>query len=294
MFDYKMFYFDNIPDEIVLYISTFLPHDDIVHFANTCWRLRMMFVRLCLEEHSQLLHVADINVRVCDGHGCSWQPSVYFETPPFTSFIYSAKISCTWRDQGDVYLHQKSHIYLHLIRPILKVTETLSINLEQKSQVKNEDIEWNTEMLVTDYTDLFGSAPHVLESACATLNTEDPIIRLALPGDYFRLIFQCHSNVGGGGEHKLIVNNFKLEISRIVKRIETSNIDQMSVHLVKTRTIFEEFRRYRTHLRRFRDFAEIRRYTRMDTRRVIPRSGLKKWRKYLKSPNLQITNVMAK
>ena len=120
-----------------------------------------------------------------------------------------------------------------------------------------------------------------------TLTWAYAIISLALPGDFFRFM----KNVGGGGGHELIVYNFKLEIRRIVKRVENSNIDQNCVNLVKTRAIVKDFRRYRTHLQRSRD---SRRYDRKDTRRLSPKSGMKKWRKYLKSPNLQITNVVPK
>ena len=209
MLDYKMCYFDNIPDEIVLYISKFLLHEDSMHLSSTCWRLRLIFVNLCLEEHSQLVHVADINLRGADGPGHSWQPSVYFETPPFTSCIHSVKISCTSKDQG--WGNQKGHIYLHLIRPIKTELQNLSINSEQKSQINNGAIKWKTEILVTDYRDLFGSAPHKLGSACTTLTYDNPIVSLVLPGDYFRFM----KNVGGGGGHKLFVEEFKviLEIS---------------------------------------------------------------------------------
>ena len=180
-----------------------------MHLSCTCWRLRLIFVNLCLEEHSQLVHVADINLRGADGPGHSWQPSVYFETPPFTSSIHSIKITCTWKDQG--WGNQKGHIFLHLIRPILPEAQNMGINSEQKSIKKMESTKHKSEALVAECTDLFGSAPHELRSAWVPLTWADPIISLALPGDYFRFM----KNVGGGGGHKLFVEEFKaiLEIN---------------------------------------------------------------------------------
>ena len=244
-----------------------------------------MFVNLNLEEHSHLVHVADIILHGPDGPGTAWQPSIYFESRRFNSCISSVKISLTWKDQG-WWGSQKGCIYLQLIRPILP--EHFSINSEQKSQVANEDIKERREILVAEYAHLFGNAPHILKSAYKTLTCEDPVISLLLPGDYFRVMKKVG---GGGGHHQLIVNNFRLEIRRIVKRVKTPPIDTTSVNVVETRKIFEDFSTYGPNPRIYAQ--DVRRTNTHHTLRARSKIGLNTWRRYLKSPNIRISNVMA-
>ena len=225
--------FDNIPEEILLYLSTFLPNEDGIYFSSTCQRLRKIFLNLRLEEHSQHIHLPDLKAQ-CP-YGRSWQPEQYTETPPFTSYIHNAAISCIWKEQGwgrKGQENKNSQIYLQLIRPILNGNS--DIDVVQKRSMNAENRRVNTEILVTEHTDLFGRAPDQLQNAFASLTWEDPVISLALPGDYFRFMMR----IGGRNEPKLRVNNFSLEIRRIVKRCNITDFDRQYISLGKYRTIF--------------------------------------------------------
>ena len=68
----------------------------------------------------------------------------------------------------------------------------------------------NTEIVV-EHRDTFGIAPHEEQNVTKTLSRNEKIVNCAQPGDYFRFM----KNVGGGGGHKLFVEEFKaiLEIN---------------------------------------------------------------------------------
>ena len=51
-----------------------------------------------------------------------------------------------------------------------------------------------------------GIAPHSLAEVVDTLT--DDIVKLAKPGDYYQIM----KNIGGGGNHILIVEDFKMTI----------------------------------------------------------------------------------
>ena len=59
--------------------------------------------------------------------------------------------------------------------------------------------------IIAEDLDLFDIAPHDEESCTKVLTGKDSILINALPGDYIRFM----KNVGGGGGHRLIVNEFR-------------------------------------------------------------------------------------
>ena len=58
---------------------------------------------------------------------------------------------------------------------------------------------------VVDKRRLFGIAKHQEEEARIEI-TDDPVVTLAQPGDFYRFM----RNAGGGGGHTLIVKNFQV------------------------------------------------------------------------------------
>jgi len=54
----------------------------------------------------------------------------------------------------------------------------------------------------------FGVAPHSLAEAVHTFTETDDIVKLAKPGDYYQIM----KNIGRGGGHQLIIQDFKLTI----------------------------------------------------------------------------------
>ena len=123
----------------------------------------------------------NINETGPGGPGHSWQPSFYFDTPPFSSHLFMATISANWRDQG--WGNRKGNVYIQLMRP-----------------KRNSD----KPTVVIQHFDLLGTAPHEMEKVVKVLSVDDPIIDMIKPGDYFRFM----KNVGGGGGHRLIVRHF--------------------------------------------------------------------------------------
>ena len=58
--------------------------------------------------------------------------------------------------------------------------------------------------MISEDRDIFNLAPHHEERVAKVLTSQDGLLRKARPGDYILFI----KNVGGGGGHRLIVNDF--------------------------------------------------------------------------------------
>ena len=54
----------------------------------------------------------------------------------------------------------------------------------------------------------FGIAPHSFETTNHTLTQSEEIVKLAKAGDYYQIM----KNVGGGGGHRLKIEDFKITI----------------------------------------------------------------------------------
>lgn len=83
--------FDDLPDEIVLYISDFLSITDVCRFSNVNKKLRSILPRCSgflgydIEEHGP-----------SGGH---WIPSHYLDGPVMESKLKQLRISMKWKDQ---------------------------------------------------------------------------------------------------------------------------------------------------------------------------------------------------
>ena len=105
-----------------------------------------------------------------------WCPELYFNGPILTRPVKRLTISLTWKDQG--FGNRKGQIYVILMRKHKKIAESHS---------------W------------IGLALHEEETKSAELS-DHAVVTEARPGDRYTVM----RNAGGGGGHRLIVNNFKL------------------------------------------------------------------------------------
>ena len=64
------------------------------------------------------------------------------------------------------------------------------------------------ELIFEMESDKFGIAPHKFETADHTLTQSEDIVKLAKAGDYYQIM----KNVGGGGGHRLEIEDFKITI----------------------------------------------------------------------------------
>ena len=78
---------DKLPNDVLLYLASFLYIEDIICLSMTCKYLR------------NILPLRLIRGPSIDEYGPdtwdSWQPSIYFDAPTLTSYILSAAISMT-------------------------------------------------------------------------------------------------------------------------------------------------------------------------------------------------------
>ena len=111
------------------------------------------------------------------GHFC---PEKWFDGPRLNKHIEHINISMEWRDQDGG--NRKGKVWLQIIR--------------------------NDEMILETEPELCGLANHSFEEVNINLTREDNIVKEYKPGDQFRIM----RNIGGGGGHKLSVQNFKLVI----------------------------------------------------------------------------------
>ena len=124
----------DLPDEVIRYVSKFLMIEDLKRLSTTCKLLYHLFPSYMIEE--RVIYGPDIN-EAGPSSDESWQPSKYFDTPPFTSSIFMATISAYWNDQG--WGNRKGSIYAQLIR----------------RKTNSEEIQ-----VIAEHLDLFGDSPH--------------------------------------------------------------------------------------------------------------------------------------
>ena len=88
---------DIIPEEILLYIASFLPFRDIIHLSMTCQRIKRILPTFKeirgpdIEEHGPS--------PALDCPGSDWDPKCYFDTPRLISPVQKLIISMNWKDQ---------------------------------------------------------------------------------------------------------------------------------------------------------------------------------------------------
>ena len=71
----------------------------------------------------------------------------------------------------------------------------------------------NESECILEEIDLFKIAPHKATEVYSILTHDENIIKSAQKGDYFRFM----KNIGGGGGHELIVNDFKVTSHIVLK-----------------------------------------------------------------------------
>ena len=166
-----------------LIAARYLSAKDLVSLSNSCTNFH--YLRKYLPEYLYLTG-ENFNLRgPDDGHFC---PELYFEGPVMDQRMRSVSLEWAWRDQG--HGNRKGMLWVQLVRG----EEVMADSLE-------------------DYPNL---APHVNGGAGPVGRMErhemkirdHPVVNLSRPGDRLRFM----RNVGGGGGHRLKVNNFKAKI----------------------------------------------------------------------------------
>ena len=84
---------------------------------------------------------------------------------------------------------------------------TITFDDKTSSRFLNKNLTTNSIMISED-RDIFDLAPHYEERVAKVLTSQDGVLCKARPGDYIHFI----KNVGGGGGHRLIVNDFEVLI----------------------------------------------------------------------------------
>ena len=77
-----------------------------------------------------------------------------------------------------------------------------------KYPIKLVAVDGECELIFEMESDKFGIAPHNFEMADHTLTQSEDIVKLAKAGDYYQIM----KNVGGGGGHRLKIEDFKITI----------------------------------------------------------------------------------
>ena len=202
----------DIPNEIVRYISRFLMIEDFLHLSMTCKILYHMLPRYAFEY--KMIYCPESGPSICTpdfgeiplkGNGDPWQPSFYFDTPPFTSHIFMATIS--GRIWGNGYID------LQLIRPHHVSKEPIAIEhhynvLSSQPGGPTPSIYWVCQGRII-------RPPLYSGDLVNFLTIEDSIIDMIQPGDYFRFM-----KIDGRGQHPLRVENFRVH-TRGVRNIPT-------------------------------------------------------------------------
>ena len=179
----------DVPEEIIRYIaSNFLIIEDVVHLSMSCKIFYHMLPTYSFEYKK--IHGPDIE-EIEPKDNCeswlgvneecpSWEPSFYFDTPPFTSHPFIATITTNFKDHGSNY----RNIYILLIRPEI-VTNKPVIIKEEKNMLYFEPLDGG--------------------SIIKTLGIDgNPIMQMTQPGDYWRFMKTVKTDGRSGGrEFKL-------------------------------------------------------------------------------------------
>ena len=83
----NIFNIDKLPNDVLLYLASFLYIEDIICLSMTCKYLRSILPLRLIRGPS----IAEYGPDTWE----SWQPSIYFDTPPLTSYIFTAAVSGT-------------------------------------------------------------------------------------------------------------------------------------------------------------------------------------------------------
>ena len=163
---------EKMPDLMLSHLAEFLSPEDTTRLAQTCSRLHSVLPRY------MVMRGKDFNIR--GPSGGHWAPEPYFDGPPLTSTVKKLTMSLTWKDQG--WGNRKGEIFVKLMRPSTS-----------RDSGANEDLDL---VEVVEKRRLFGIAKHQEDKAVTEI-TDDPVVTLTQPGDFYRFM----RNAGGGGGH---------------------------------------------------------------------------------------------
>lgn len=161
---------ESLPNVPLLKIAEYLLPEDVARLSMVCRRFYDILPRF--------LRIRGPDFEQDGPRGGHLVPELYFDGPVLKSTVKSLKSSVHWRDQG--WGNRKGRIFVILIRPDL---------MEKKEVAKNNN--------------LFGIAEHNWKTSTRLL-IDDPVVKLAQPGDYYCFM----RDPGGGGGHKLYVKHF--------------------------------------------------------------------------------------
>ena len=161
-----------VPYPVLKKVLEFLPPIDVIHLSQTCKKLNQSLPFYFIITGQDF---EKSGPRA--GHFC---PERWFDGPKLSKYIENIMISMKWKDQR--WGNRKGKVWLQIIR--------------------------NSEMILETEPGLCGLANHSFEEVNIHLTREDNIVKEYKPGDQFRIM----RNIGGGGGHRLFVQNFKLII----------------------------------------------------------------------------------
>lgn len=172
-----------LPDLVILEVAKHLTSNDGRNLKMTCQRFKNI---LPTYPKPEVIHVADLNEHQ-EWQDSHFSPKEYFRCHNLNHHVEKIDVSLKWKDQG--WGNRKGQVWLKLHRPVPSTQE--------------ED-----ELIFQMEPETFGIAPHSLAESVNTLTETDDIVKLAKPGDYYQIM----KNIGGGGNHILIVEDFKMTI----------------------------------------------------------------------------------
>lgn len=176
----------DLPDLVLVNVANQLSNDDARNLSLTCMRFQGV---LPIYKFPKIIQGPNINERgPNDGN---FEPEKYFECPVLDHNVEKIDVSFKWKDQG--YGNRKGQVWLQLRRPI---------------NPKRNRVDGECELIFEMESDKFGIAPHKFETADHTLTQSEDIVKLAKAGDYYQIM----KNVGGGGGHRLEIEDFKITI----------------------------------------------------------------------------------
>ena len=176
----RMAKLDGLPDLVLSRLADYLSPEETARLSLTCRHLHDVLPRFTV--------IRGKDFTIYGPRGGHWAPELYFDGPPLTSTVRKLTLSLKWEDQG--WGNRKGEIFMKLMR--LASGDSAS---RQSSDAQE----------VAEKRRLFGIAKHQEEEAKTEI-TDDPVVALARPGDFYRFM----RNAGGGGGHTLTVKNFRV------------------------------------------------------------------------------------
>ena len=171
---------DGLPDLVLSHLADYLSPEETARLSLTCRHLHDVLPRFTV--------IRGDDFKIYGPSGGHWAPELYFDGPPLPSTVRKLTLSLKWKDQG--WGNRKGEIFMKLMRPITGGSASRRGSDAQEVAEKRR---------------IFGIAKHQEEEAKIEI-TDDPVVALAKPGDFYRFM----RNAGGGGGHTLTVKNFRV------------------------------------------------------------------------------------